>query len=363
MNLWNWFTATCIILIVPILCEIYLIFGRYRTGWNATAKVVRTFSVFIALGTMHYPVYFFKLGMSGTFGDHLRLHLVVIQQAIRLLSFDGGYVAYLNDLSALGADQALMTHYSYLAACTYLLVPLLTFAAILTVFKNLVSHVRYRFHIWGTTHVFSELNEKTLSMARSIMGETDGSSYWSKVGKRITQMVVFTDVVRKNDEDSVEFVGAAKELKAVLFSKDLQSVKYRYIKWFPRKVKFYLISEKEAEKTRHAGFLMNTYGDFRGAELYMVSDDIRSQLMVASKNVKRMKVTRINDIQALIYHTLDVHGMRLFANAREVDRNTKEISAVIVGLGKYGVEMMKALTWFCQLPGYRAPPASPPGRS
>ncbi len=353
MNLWNWFTATCIILIIPIICEIYLVFGRYRTGWNATARVIRTFSVFVALGTMHYPVYFFKLGASGTLGDHLRVHLVVIQQAIRLLGFDGGYLNYIKDIAALGVDQLLLTHYSYLAAFTYLLVPLLTFGAILTVFQNLVSHVRYRFHFWGTTHVFSELNEKSVSMAKSIMGETDGSSYWRRLGKRMTQMVVFTDVVRKLNEDSVGVTGAAKELKAVLFSKDLQSVKYRYVKWLPRRVKFYLISENEAEKTRHAGFLMNTYGDYRGVELYMFSDDIRSQLMVASKSTKRMKVTRINDIQSLVYHNLDVHGMRLFDNAREVSPNNKEISAVIVGLGKYGVEMMKALTWFCQLPGYR----------
>ncbi|MBR5033920.1 MAG: hypothetical protein IKX71_01305, partial [Bacteroidales bacterium] len=30
----------------------------------------------------------------------------------------------------------------------------------------------------------------------------------------------------------------------------------------------------------------------------------------------------------------------------------KQISAVIVGLGRYGTEMLKALSWYCQMDGY-----------
>ena len=66
-----------------------------------------------------------------------------------------------------------------------------------------------------------------------------------------------------------------------------------------------------------------------------------------------MKVIRVNDIQSLVYHNLDVHGMRLFENARDMGNGDKVISAVIVGLGKYGVEMTKALTWFCQMDGFK----------
>ena len=54
----------------------------------------------------------------------------------------------------------------------------------------------------------------------------------------------------------------------------------------------------------------------------------------------------------LIYHELSVRGCMLFENARETADGRREINAVIVGLGRYGQEMMKALMWFCQLPGY-----------
>ena len=43
----------------------------------------------------------------------------------------------------------------------------------------------------------------------------------------------------------------------------------------------------------------------------------------------------------------------LFDSAVESDNNIKTISAVIVGLDKYGKELLKALAWYCQMDGYR----------
>jgi len=159
-------------------------------------------------------------------------------------------------------------------------------------------------------------------------------------------------VVNKNDEDNIELIEEAKEIGAVLFSKDLESIRYRKRYLSVRKLNFYLISEDEEEKLRHAESIMKEY-DFPNVELRLFSDDIRSELLLASKKVKLMRAIRVNDIQSLIYHNLDVHGIRLFENARDITPSEKVISAVIVGFGKYGLEMTKALTWFCQLPGYR----------
>ncbi|MBO5779361.1 MAG: hypothetical protein J6R82_07325 [Clostridia bacterium] len=67
----------------------------------------------------------------------------------------------------------------------------------------------------------------------------------------------------------------------------------------------------------------------------------------------KLTVIRVDDIRALIYHNLDVNGIRLFEHANQVGEGEREISAVIVGLGRYGTEMVKALLWYCQIPGYR----------
>ena len=85
--------------------------------------------------------------------------------------------------------------------------------------------------------------------------------------------------------------------------------------------------------------------------LRLFSCDKRSELLMASKTTKHIKAIRVDDIQSLIYHNLYEEGKFLFDGAREVD-GKKVISAVIVGLGLYGREMLKALSWFCQMDGY-----------
>ena len=55
----------------------------------------------------------------------------------------------------------------------------------------------------------------------------------------------------------------------------------------------------------------------------------------------------------MTYHMLEASGGRLFDNAIPAQDGIKEIHAVIVGLGHHGTEMLKALTWYCQMDGYR----------
>jgi hypothetical protein len=68
-----------------------------------------------------------------------------------------------------------------------------------------------------------------------------------------------------------------------------------------------------------------------------------------------MKVRRINQARSLIYRLLYENGVELFKNeAIQTDeQGTKVISTVVVGLGRHGTEIVKALAWFCQFPGYR----------
>ena len=45
-------------------------------------------------------------------------------------------------------------------------------------------------------------------------------------------------------------------------------------------------------------------------------------------------------------------GAEIFKTAYPVSENLKKIHAVIVGLGKHGSEILKALSWYCQMDGY-----------
>ncbi len=54
----------------------------------------------------------------------------------------------------------------------------------------------------------------------------------------------------------------------------------------------------------------------------------------------------------MIYRFLYDDGYSIFQNAIPQESGDKRITAVIAGLGQYGVEMLKALIWYCQMDGY-----------
>lgn len=352
MYWYSFWSLAVAILGLAVIDAIAVLFFRYKRKRILTSNRALILGTWASASVMFYPLYLKEL--EGTVGvaEYIKAGLVSIQHSIRLFAFDGDYMDIVD--MAEGLEPEIQTLYTLLGAILYLAAPILTVGLILSFFKNLTSYVHYVFSFWKHTHVFSELNEKSLALAKSIddannkKGQGDKKKYriWKKA------LIVFTDVTLKDDEKNLELLEEAKEIGAILFTKDLESIRYRNRHLSVRKVDFYLISDDEEEKIRHAESIMKEY-DLESVELRVFSDDIRSELLLAAKNIKKMKAMRVNDIQSLIYHNLDVHGMRLFEKARCVNSSEKTISAIIVGLGKYGIEMMKALTWFCQMPGYR----------
>lgn len=329
-----------------------LLFLRYNVKGFLTPNRVLIFGTWAASGIFLYPMYFADIGGSEGFERRFKAVLASAQHAIRLFGFDGGYLDVVRKVEDLDPD--IQTRYTVLGVIIYLVAPILTISLILSFFKDLTARARYALSFFMDAHVFSELNEKSLALAKSI------DDVINKVGKGKNRryklfrkaLIVFTDIKDYTDEKSLMLIEEAKKLDAILICKDLSALKYRNRRLSARKVRFYLISDNEIEKIHHAEWVMKEY-DVKGVELRVFSCDVRSELLLAAKSVKDMKVIRVNDVQSLIYHNLDVHGTRLFEGARCVDGREKIISAVIVGLGGYGIEMMKALTWFCQLKGYK----------
>lgn len=170
--------------------------------------------------------------------------------------------------------------------------------------------------------------------------------------------IIFTDVLEKNEEEHYDLVEEAKELGTVLFRTDLDSINFSKGKDNARNksLNFYLISEDESEKMRHALSIMKKY-PYSNVTLYVFSETDSSKLLLGAKDNLYPKVVRVHDHQSLVYHNLNNNGYRLFEYARKNEAGSSEedctITAMVVGLGKYGKEMLKALAWYCQVPGYK----------
>ena len=337
------FAASLVCLLLGVLLALFSItLLRKRRGGIAPYHAM-VLGTLLALAFYFFPMAYAGLGYSRAFPDLLSAGIAALYNAIRLFAIDGDYFEAIALAEAAGVG-ALLVPYRVLGAVLHLLAPLLTFGFILSFVRNFSSLLRYRLSVAKDVHIFSELNERSLALAGSILSEDRRRHpFLSRA------MIVFTDVVTKQEEAHYELASEAEQMGAILFRKDMESIRFR-LPLSRRNFNFYLIEEDESEKLRHAAAVMRDY-DKRGVMLYVFSSSTESELMLSTRNLASLKVVRVNDIQSLVYHNLDLYGMRLFRNARRYNEN--EISAVIVGLGRYGREMLKALTWYAQVPGFR----------
>ena len=272
-------------------------------------------------------------------------------------TFDSIIFSILNTVKLFGADGMkgivdenypnVAYYYKVLGEVLALWAPILSFTFILSFFKRAKAYLGYS-RFWKKTHVFSELNDKSLALATSIRK--------SKGGHKC--IIVFADIVDKNEEAHLDLVDGAKEIQAILFRKDLEAVKWALSsKRMKRSIDFYLISEDECEKIRHAKNIVTRYNNEK-CSLSIFSNTEESKNLLSSYNSDQennplhIKITRIDDIRLLTYSYLSNNGHCFFRRIPKTDK-LETINVAIVGFGSYGVEMLRALLWYCQMPGYK----------
>ena len=352
-------------LIISTLVSIYLAWRPYKQK-----AFLKAFYIFIGGVFVSEVFLFFPLNYPMFEPNRLTLlttGLASVHTAIRMFIVDCDFEFILEQTKVL--STAMRDIYIVIASFLYVLSPILTAGAALSFFANVTAHNKYLWGFFRDTYIFSELNERSLALAKSL-----------KKGDR-RRMIVFTDVFDKGDEDTFEFTERAKELDAILFKSDITIINFR-MHSKKRKLYFFIVGSKENENINQTVALTSkherrklfskkpkesTHGydyDRGDTRLYLFTTNFSSEQQLSAINTKYMKVRRINDIQSLVYKLLDDNGMQIFNSAKETGKTVfneatgendpeKKISAIIVGLGLHGTEMLKALTWFCQMHPYR----------
>lgn len=234
----------------------------------------------------------------------------------------------------------------------FALAPLIAIGFILTFFQAFSAHVRYLLHPSREVNIFSELNELSVTLAQSIAQKAQDS------GK--DTVIVFTDVVLSNNEPSVELIGKARQLRAICFKNDILSLPlHRHNK--KSLIRFFIMGSSDEENIWHATSILDDhrYKNRKNTDLYLFSDTIGSELALRYRGGE-VRIRRINPARTLIYDWLwrdpgnRPSGMDLFHNAISKD-GVQFISAAVVGLGGHGLEMVKALAWYCQMEDSEGP--------
>ncbi|MBQ3597417.1 MAG: hypothetical protein II988_06375 [Clostridia bacterium] len=237
-------------------------------------------------------------------------------------------------------DGAYGSAYEIFYSIIFVTAPVLTFSFILSFFNNLSSSVKLLFSRWKDVYVFSDLNERSLSLAKDIRDKNKGAA------------IIFADIIANKDETN-DLLEQANVLGAIIFKKSVSAINYKLISK-SKKLTFFVISDNEEENVSKSYDLIENYKNRKNCELYLFSMTKQSQLFLDSIDARHeMKIRRVHESLALVNGFLYENGSQLFTTAHATEDGLKVVSAVVVGMGIYGTEVAKTLPWFCQMSGYR----------
>lgn len=329
-------------LVSSVILTIIRAKSKYKRGRVFDPLRILFVGVILSSIVLFVPIYLNAFEKSD-FGIFETL-LVSIHSVIRLFIVDGEFefiVSNLPDTSAV-----VFKGYTILMAVLFVLAPVLTFGFVLSFFKNVLAYYRYFTHYNADVYIFSQLNNKSLALAKSISENHSGKA-----------LLVFMDVTDSKEGDKCDQVERAKELGAICFDKDIASLNFS-VHNKKSDLFFFAIGDDESKNIGHALVIADRYKFREHTHLYVFSTQPESEVLMANayynenKEVK-IKIRRVNEVRSLIMRNLYEQGYdNIFKDAYDDSTGIKRINALVIGMGQHGTEMTKALAWFCQMDGY-----------
>ena len=330
-----------------VVYSVYL----YRKGKRAkrvlSSVQMCTLGIFLSVVLIFIPIYY----TNYRYGDEhyiFRPLLLAIHNALRVFILDGDFDTVVCALEG----QNTWTHVSFslYAAVLYVAAPLLTFGNVLSLFKSVSGEIRYRWHRYKKHYIMSELNEKSIALAKDLRKREPRS------------VIVFTDVFEQNEEDDYELLTEARDINAICLKKDIAHLDFVRNKGA---VEIFLIgndvSENVSQAVKITGELNEKHSKYN-VKIFVFSTEPSAAYIVDSIRYDNLishagnndysescfKLRRIDEKRQLIWNT--VPKMKLFKLANAFD---KKLCVTILGFGSYGMEFFKTLIWYFQFDGYR----------
>ncbi len=328
----TWIVCLALSVLAVFVAMVLIIASSGRYGKRINAIHILFGLCFVLSFVLTLPA---NLTASGTDMLGIMKSVVIsLQKSIRVFAADGIYGPIIENIHA--APAWIVKPHLILTYITQFIAPLLAVSFVLSFFKNVSAYARYLVAGHRETYVFSRINQRSLALARDIAKHSPRAC------------LVFTSV-GSNVED--ELVGEARALGAICFKKEITEIRFK-IRRRRGQVHFFAISNDEIVNVNDSLKLIGVYNSRPNARLYIFSKGVESELLLAGKTEGTMRICRIDEVRSLVTRILYEKGKMIFDGATPADEKTKHISAVVVGMGGHGTEMVKALTWYCQMDGY-----------
>ena len=281
--------------------------------------------------------------------------------ALQTFSMDEDYTQYITDgkimvESLYGVGSRAISAYGAYASILNVVAPVAGGAIVFEVIANIFPRVRMfgaTFFRWRKIYYFSELNQFSLALAKSIY-KNDAR----KILKR-RKLIVFTGVHSDSEnETDYEFLMEAKRMNAICLRDDIKHVSK------VRKSSYYLMSENEFENlqafTRLSGRTCKNCLKKSKVYLFVQTDayvqiekQVRNRLKHSENGEKPFKATEmpiilpINSYRNLIYNLFT--EVPLYEPLLCKKKNKDKLELTIIGNGIIGMEALLGAYWMGQM--------------
>lgn len=325
--------------------------GRYKSTQILAPRMILIGGTFLTAVVLFFGLEiledFEHAGLTKLFGaicNAMQIFVVNMDLGEYLSGMSGGVTQ--DALTGL-ADNPVFTGF---VGLLFVFAPCLTFEFLLSLFGDAHSNIRVMLSKFRDKCVFSDLNEKSIALAESIF-ESDQSQKKSK-----PRMIIFSNVSKIQNNAGEALLERARAIHAICFKKDISAVNCHST---VGNLMFFVIGEESADNVKIATWIKDAFKNRNRTTVYIFSSSIEAELFAGTQINEAIAIRCVNEARSLVYRTLyDMETSRiengtpdLFSEAVP-DDSGKIISVVIAGLGDYGEEMLRALTWFCQMDGY-----------
>lgn len=314
------------------LClALYLKIRKKDTGLLTPMNVLFAGVIFSGI-ILFTPSYFLQQHPDGFRG--IKSLLLAIYSTMRLFMGDGDYTVVTDGI----AEEGIASSYLSLMSVLQVLAPMLTAGAILSIFYNLSSRLQYLASYNKDICIFTQLNEGSLILARDMKQNHPKAA------------IVFAGI--QPEETDAQLQEEARGLDAILFRWDVMEIPVDAHS-AKRSIWFFAIGQDQQENVHHGLAIAERYADRERTNLYVFATSLESEALFSTFQGRKIHIRRVNRVRSVINRMLYEEGIRLYRNASPQPDGEKLITAVVVGMGEYGTNMVKTLTWFCQMDGYR----------
>ena len=255
--------------------------------------------------------------------------------------------------------------YGIYASSLDLLAPISGGLALFSALAAFFPKIRLRISAFKKQYYFSELNERSLALAKSIVKME--KNFWSR------PVLVFTDTyLDDEDEKSSELYQEAKKLGAICLNDDLIYLDIRSYKG----KEIFLMDEIESDNIKALSELScrGASSMLKETSIYIFYQDDSYALVekkICEKFIDRFTdkdapettcapvITRVKEYENLILNLLVkkplvyplIQNYKSDKNIKYTDKN--EFNLTIIGCGKIGMQMLLSSSWCGQFYGYK----------